>query len=181
MLCSSAQPQPPSPLAFISLLVSPLPGGAQLAERFVSTRLPPRLALLPRGFRLIWRRNRRRNRSQPPPVCKHPPCALFCEKKNSLLTVELGTSRPPCRGAGREGPGLSIPKDPNFLGAWQDAERTQRGGGATQPPHPQLVTVARSLNCWTDLNFENTQILRVFLAPPGDLSSRGDAAHSLHP
>lgn len=113
VLCSSAQPQPPSPLAFISLLVSPLPGGAQRAERFASTRLPPRLALLPWGFRLIWRRNRRRNHSQPPPVCKHLPCALFCEKKNSLLTVELGASRPPCR---ERGAWAEHPKGSQFFG-----------------------------------------------------------------
>lgn len=51
-LCSAPAPPPP-PITFASLLVSPLPGGAQRAERFASTRLPPRLALLPRGFRLI--------------------------------------------------------------------------------------------------------------------------------
>jgi len=57
-----SSPSSSSSIAFASSLVVPLPAGVQRAERFALIRLPPRLDLLPKGFRLVLSPAECRNR-----------------------------------------------------------------------------------------------------------------------
>lgn len=178
-LCSSAQPQPPSPLAFVSILVSPLPS----SERSALHRPACRHAWLsfPRDFasfgggieggiirnHLLCANTFRVHYSARRKTVLGPGCCLGGGEQLQVVSLYGGGGKKSfpgdflavkllfcfqgfcvtaaVRGAAMEGPGLSIPKDLHFFGAWQDAECTQRVMG---PPnhHPPAGEVPKLLD-----------------------------------
>lgn len=85
--CSSPSSSSSS-IAFASFLVAPLSAGVQRAERFALIRLPPRLDLLPEGFRLISSPAARRN------CLLYLPCAFLGAEAHRLLVHPRPFSTP---------------------------------------------------------------------------------------